>query len=99
MSSSKILEFVAQCASLEAIVKRKPQNNESIGKSVEWITIPIPEGETFHGKMSSVRIKSVCCDSRKQIILNSVKKHASPLNIQMAVEWCASECIKILKHP
>ena len=61
--------------------------------------MPITEGETFHGKMSSVRIKSIYCDSRKAIILNSVKKHASPLNIQMAIERCVTDCSKILKHP
>ena len=57
-------------ASLEAIVRRKPPNNESPGKSAECITIPIAEGATFQGKMSNVRIKSVCCDSRKAVILN-----------------------------
>ena len=49
--------------------------------------------------MSSVRTKGICCDSRKAIILDSVKRHASPLNIQIAVEICFSDCSGILKHP
>ena len=61
--------------------------------------MPITEGETFHGKMSSVGIKRICCDSRKAIILNSVKRHASPLNIQIAVEIFFTDCSRILKHP
>ena len=89
MSSSKISAFVAQCGLNGS---NKLQNNESIGKSVEWITIHIPEGETFHGKMSSVRIKSICCDSRKAIILNSVKKHAAAAAAAKSLQSCLTLC-------
>ena len=49
--------------------------------------------------MSSVRIQSIYCDSRKAMIFNSVKRHASPLNIQIAVEVFFTDCSGILKHP
>ena len=55
--------------------RRRLPNNESNGKSVEWIIVPIPEGDArFRAKCQNVRVGIMSYKMRKALFPNPIKR-------------------------
>ena len=67
MSSTKISACVVQSGLPGSNSRRKPWNNESTGKSVEWITIPIADGDIHsRAKCQVLEYKAYIVTQEKQ---------------------------------